>query len=152
MRAWIGTYTGTPSTGGVRFRMTFEGEGAEWQNVTILECAAPHRFLADVGAGPTGSPRLLPPPRGRRHDHAHLRAAAPEPRGRRDVGPGWDYYLDRLMAAARARRTMPEWESTTRPRRHYRGLHVPAPAAVPKLPKGGRRRAPEARIRGDPHP
>ena len=46
MQAWIGTYTGSPATGGVRFKMTFE-EGDEWQNVSILECQPPHRFLAD---------------------------------------------------------------------------------------------------------
>src|SRR4029453_17500425 len=53
MQAWIGTYTGRPETGGVRFRMTFEGEGAEWENVSILECDAPHRFLAHSGEGAT---------------------------------------------------------------------------------------------------
>ena len=40
MQAWIGTYTGRPETGGVRFRMGFEGEEGDWQNVSILECAA----------------------------------------------------------------------------------------------------------------
>ena len=54
MQAWIGTYTGRPETGGVRFRMGFEGEEGEWENVSILECAPPHRFMADSGPGPTG--------------------------------------------------------------------------------------------------
>src|SRR4029453_215782 len=52
MQAGIGTYPGRPETGGVRFQMTAEGD--EWQNVSILECAPPHRFMADSGPGPTG--------------------------------------------------------------------------------------------------
>ena len=30
MQSWIGTYTGRPQTGRVRFRMTAE-EGSEWE-------------------------------------------------------------------------------------------------------------------------
>src|SRR5690349_16687212 len=52
MKGWIGTYTGSPATGGVRFQMS--EEGAEWMNVSILECDAPHRFTADSGSGPSG--------------------------------------------------------------------------------------------------
>jgi uncharacterized protein YndB with AHSA1/START domain len=126
MQAWIGTYTGRPETGAVRFRMTFEGEGAEWQNVSILECAPPHRFLADSGPAPTGI-RVF----------AHLREAAgmttltfgqrlPNTADAATMGPGWDYYLDRLMAA-HGGRPLPEWE-TYYPAfaDHYKGLHVPA--------------------------
>ena len=127
MQAWIGTYTGRPETGGVRFRMGFEGEEGEWQNVSILECAPPHRFLADSGPGPTGI-RVF----------CHLREAGgmttltfgqklPNPADAAQMGPGWDYYLDRLMAAhaghADARvgaRTIPALAG------HYEELHVPA--------------------------
>ncbi|HVL60646.1 MAG TPA: SRPBCC domain-containing protein, partial [Microbacterium sp.] len=42
MQSWIGTYTGRPETGGVRFRMGFEGDEGEWQNVSILECGPPY--------------------------------------------------------------------------------------------------------------
>jgi hypothetical protein len=41
------------------------------------------------------------------------------------MGPGWDYYLDRLMAA-HARRPMPEWEQYYPAlAEHYQELHVP---------------------------
>ena len=44
------------------------------------------------------------------------------------MGPGWDYYLDRLMAA-HAGRPMPEWEHYYPAlAEHYQELHVPAGA------------------------
>ena len=132
MQAWIGTYTGTPSTGGVRFRMS--GDDAEWQNTTILECQAPYRFHVDIGEGPTAV-----------RVHCHLREAGgmttltlaqrlASSDDAANVGPGWDYYLDRF-AAVRAGRELPEWSGydpglvAT-----YRDMHVPAPTVAPKLP------------------
>ncbi|WP_350348129.1 SRPBCC domain-containing protein [Agromyces sp. G08B096] len=128
LSSWIGTYTGRPATGGIRFKMTAEGEDAPWENVSVLECDAPHRFHLDVGKAPE-TWRL----------HAHLvegggmttltfaqrladRAAAA------DIGPGWDYYLDRLEAA-RTGAPMPDW-ADYHPAfvRYYRELHVPEPA------------------------
>jgi hypothetical protein len=109
------------------------GDDAEWQNTTILECQAPYRFHADVGEGPTAV-----------RVHCHLREAGgmttltlsqrlANADDASSVGPGWDYYLDRF-AAIRAHRPMPEWSDydpglvDT-----YRALHVPAPAAAPKI-------------------
>src|SRR3954463_8050441 len=48
---WLGEFTGLPSTGAVRFRMNAEGDAAEWENVSILECSPPHRVSVDVGEG-----------------------------------------------------------------------------------------------------
>lgn len=135
MQAWIGTYTGTPSTGAVRFRMA--SEDAEWQNTSILECDAPHGFHADIGEG-EDAVRVF----------CHLREAGGmttltlgqrlrSPSDATSIGPGWDYFLDRL-AAARAGNEMPEWSSydpglvDT-----YRALHVPAAAKAPDA-AGGR--------------
>ncbi|GAA2030589.1 hypothetical protein GCM10009819_12910 [Agromyces tropicus] len=129
MQAWIGTYTGTPSTGAVRFRMS--GEDAEWQNTSILECDAPYGFRADIGEGET-SVRVF----------CHLREAGGmttltlgqrlrTPADATSVGPGWDFFLDRF-AAARGGSAMPEWSDydpglvAT-----YRSLHVPEGAADP---------------------
>ena len=125
MQAWIGTYTGRPETGGVRFRMTFEGEGAEWENVSILECDPPHRFLAHSGEGATAM-RVF----------CHLREAGgmttltfgqrlANPTEAATMGPGWDYYLDRL-AASRLGRELPAWEQYYPAlAEHYQELHVP---------------------------
>ena len=52
MQAWIGTYTGRPATGGVRFAWV-EGEEAEWQNVSILECGRALPLPRRLGPGPT---------------------------------------------------------------------------------------------------
>ncbi|WP_139415503.1 SRPBCC family protein [Agromyces laixinhei] len=124
MRAWIGTYTGSPATGGVRFRMETEGEG-EWQNVSILECAPPHRFVADSGSGPTGIRLFCHLLEGGGMTTLTLGQRLHDPSEAADMGPGWDFYLDRL-AAARAGTPQPAWETyypAFAP--HYRELHVP---------------------------
>jgi uncharacterized protein YndB with AHSA1/START domain len=108
LKTWIGEFTGLPSTGAVRFRMTAE-ENADWENVAILECEAPHRFAADVGPA----------------DHSwrvywHLHEASSHttltfgqrlhsPKDEASVGVGWDYYLDRLLAT-RSGKPLPRWE------------------------------------------
>jgi uncharacterized protein YndB with AHSA1/START domain len=108
MKSWIGTYTGRPATGAVRFQMT--EEGAEWINVTILECEAPHRFTADSGSGPAAM-RVF----------CHLHEAGgmttltfgqlvKDDFDASSMGPGWDFYLDRLIAARRGA-PLPAWES-----------------------------------------
>ncbi|BDZ54564.1 SRPBCC domain-containing protein [Agromyces marinus] len=128
MQAWIGTYTGTPSTGAVRFRMS--GEGAEWQNTSILECDAPYGFRADIGEG-EASVRVF----------CHLREAGGmttltlgqllhSAADATSVGPGWDYFLDRLVAT-RAGTELPDWQQYDPGLvETYRGLHVPDAASV----------------------
>lgn len=105
---WLGEFTGLPSTGAVRFRMNAEGDAAEWENVSILECSPPHRVSVDVGEGDKAW-RMF----------AHLTEASGRTTvtfGQRlpvvtegaDYGVGWDYYLDRLIAA-RSGKPMPDW-------------------------------------------
>jgi uncharacterized protein YndB with AHSA1/START domain len=105
---WLGEFTGTPSTGAARFRMNVEGDDAKWENVSILECSAPHKVSVDIGEGDKAW-RMF----------AHLTEASGRTTvtfGQRlpvvtegaDYGVGWDYYLDRLLAA-RARKPMPDW-------------------------------------------
>jgi uncharacterized protein YndB with AHSA1/START domain len=105
---WLGEFTGTPSTGAARFRMNAEGDDAKWENVSILECAPPHKLSADIGEGEKAW-RMF----------AHLTEASGRTIvtfGQRlavltegpDYGVGWDYYLDRLLAA-RVRKPMPDW-------------------------------------------
>ncbi len=128
MQKWIGTYTGQPSTRGVKLRMTSEPE-AEWEYVSILECHAPHRFLAESREGPDQM-RVF----------CHLREAGGMTTltlGQRlhqasdaaTIGPGWDYYLDRLIAA-RADKPLPEWEHYYPAHAgYYQRLVVPAKSA-----------------------
>ena len=125
MHAWIGTYTGIPSTGAVRFRMS--GDEAEWRNASVLLWDPPHRVRADIGEDESAI-----------RVYCHLREAGgmttltlghrlQSGADAKAIGPRCDYYLDRF-AAVRAGRAMPEWTDydpglvDT-----YRALHVPAP-------------------------
>lgn len=124
MQSWIGTYTGRPETGGVRFKMTAE-ENAEWENVSILECSPPHRFLADSGPGPNGMRVFCHLVEGGGMTTLTLGHRLQNPADAASMGPGWDFYLDRL-AAARAGRPLPEWEQYYPAfSSHYKELPVP---------------------------
>jgi uncharacterized protein YndB with AHSA1/START domain len=94
---WLGTWHGDPKEGRVRWRMTAE-EGAEEHDMEIRECRPPHRLAVTSYAGPYTW---------------HLEADLVERDGvttltfsQTDVapdevpgmGPGWEYYLDRLVA------------------------------------------------------
>ena len=96
MERWLGTWSGDPASGQVEFCMTAEGEDAPTERVQILECTPPERLevrwlegdwhiainIHEVG----GITRL---------DFAQTFATG-EPVT--VVGPGWEYYLDRLGA------------------------------------------------------
>ncbi|WP_395244721.1 SRPBCC domain-containing protein [Agromyces sp. MMS24-K17] len=127
--AWIGTWTGSPGTGAIMFRMTAEDPDAPWMSVSVLECEPPHRFRLHFGIG---------------HDarslHCHVREAAgglttlvfqerlTDTAAVGEIGPGWDYYLDRL-AAARSGQPMPDWNDYYPSLSdHYRELPVPRTA------------------------
>jgi len=108
MQSWVGTWTGRPDTGAMRFHRSVDPE-AEWEDVAVLECAAPHRFLGDFG-----------PPESSRRLYLHLNEASSHttvsvgqrlrsPREEARVGVELDYYLDRLVAY-RLGRKMPEWD------------------------------------------
>ena len=105
---WIGEYKGTGSTGAVKFRMNAEGDDAEWQDVAVRECTAPHRL--HVVVDPSGEAMVM---------YVHLTEASGHTTvtfGYRlhkvadgaDLAVGWDYYFDRLTAA-HDHKPMPEW-------------------------------------------
>ena len=93
---WIGTWTGDPASGSVTWRMLFEGDDAG-DEMTIRACEPPHRLHVTSRVGE----ELW------RYDldlsHADgvttLTFAQPgiAPGLVGDVGPGWDYYLDRMV-------------------------------------------------------
>lgn len=108
LERWIGHWAGEPGVGNVvRFTMSAE-EGAEPEEVAILACEPPHIFEADLTQGDgawhvavrleesDGVTTLL---------FSQSIAAGEESQG---MGPGWEYYLDRLVAD-RADAPMPEW-------------------------------------------
>lgn len=105
---WIGELTGTPSTGAARFRMNAAGDDADWENVTILECDAPHRFAADIGPSNTSRRVYVHLTEASGHTTVTLGQRLRSLREEADIGVSWDYYLDRLLAA-RTGKPMPDW-------------------------------------------
>jgi len=105
LQRWIGTWTGTPAVGGtVDFRMTAEGEDVPVEQVTILACDPP-RSLAIEWTIPD-QPLWRVELRLAEADQAtggteltFVHHMAGSPAGFADIGPGWQYYLDRLGAA-----------------------------------------------------
>ena len=99
---WIGTWSGDPASGAVQFRMTAEGEDAEAETTTVHECDPPRRLvLSWTAAGPSGGLWEVALDLAE-HDGVTtvtFTQRVPDTATGRDVGPGWEYYLDRLVAA-----------------------------------------------------
>jgi len=109
LERWVGTWTGDPSTGQVAFRMTAEGEDAPEEIQTIEACEPPRRLVTRSRTpGPDGTGEVdwvleldLSEVDGvstltfaQRVDDAEMASS---------IGPGWEYYLDRLVAAENGR-------------------------------------------------
>lgn len=95
---WIGYYEGDPAAGSVQLFMTAEGEGPA-ETVMIDECEPPRLLAVTQGAGPDGwrlRADLTQSGGTTTLTFTHLALAAD---ALEMVGPGWDYYLDRLVAA-----------------------------------------------------
>ena len=95
---WLGTWRGDPASGSVTFRMGFEGDGAAEEEMEIRECDPPRRVAVTSHVGEY-----------RWHLDVDLSEADgvttlefSQPDLDHDdslsVGPGWEFYLDRLVA------------------------------------------------------
>ena len=95
---WIGTFTGDPATGRVAFLMTAEG-ATEPGDMDIRECTPPRvlKVTSHVGEELWHLDLSLEESEG----VTTLTFAQPDidPVAAESVGPGWEYYLDRLVAA-----------------------------------------------------
>ena len=95
---WWGTWSGDPTTRQVSATMTAEAD-AQPQPVEIRTCAPPHllalRFL--VGEEEWLLDLELRETDGQTELTLVQTFAGPD--GVADIGPGWEYYLDRLVAA-----------------------------------------------------
>lgn len=113
LQRWIGTWSGDPASGSVVFRMTSEGDDVPDQIWDIERCDPPRRLdvrtreatpFSEDGSGErvhwvlrlelveTAGETML----------TFVQALADGPLGTdmaASVGPGWEYYLDRLVAA-----------------------------------------------------
>jgi uncharacterized protein YndB with AHSA1/START domain len=96
---WIGTWTGDPASGSVLFRMLFEGEEHAGETMEIRACDPPHRLHLTSHAGEETWLLELD----LTHADGVTTLTFSQPDVAREqvagVGPGWDYYLDRLVDA-----------------------------------------------------
>lgn len=95
---WFGPWSGDPTTGRVTVTLSAE-EGAPPTEIEIRECRAPHvlrtsssqgdgAWLVDLELAETDGVTTLT-----------LTHPDVDPASADSIGPGWEYYLDRLVAA-----------------------------------------------------
>jgi uncharacterized protein YndB with AHSA1/START domain len=101
---WIGTWTGEPASGEVRFQMLFEGDDMPAEAFAIDECDPPRRLRVTTtspydGENPTHWRLRLDLTEADGVTTLTFAQSVPDPKMAEGVGPGWDYYLDRLVAA-----------------------------------------------------
>jgi uncharacterized protein YndB with AHSA1/START domain len=99
LEKWIGTWTGRAGVGKtISFLMTEEGDEPEM--VTILGCDPPRYMVLELGAAGGGTWRLaLTLIEQDGHTTLTLQHYLHPSDTLAEIGPGWDYYLDRLVAA-----------------------------------------------------
>lgn len=95
---WIGTWEGDPASGEVSFTMTAEGDAAPPEPCRIDACDPP--TLLQVTLGEQGWTLRLELSEAAGVTRLDLSQQLADPELAASVGPGWDYYLDRLVAAA----------------------------------------------------
>jgi uncharacterized protein YndB with AHSA1/START domain len=113
MERWIGTWSGDPASGEVSFRMTAEGDDVPEEIYLVEACEPPHRFVVRSRESASFSPDGAGPRVAWQHTLelseadglttlTFTQVIPGGPVGADmvgNVGPGWDYYLDRLVAA-----------------------------------------------------
>jgi uncharacterized protein YndB with AHSA1/START domain len=96
---WIGTWKGAPAVGGdLQFTMRFEKDAAA-ETVTILECEPESRFRLRWAAESTPWVVAVSIVEVDGSTTVYLSQRLSASRDAGMIGPGWEYYLDRLMAA-----------------------------------------------------
>lgn len=101
---WIGTWEGDPASGTVLFQMRFEGDEVPAERFTIDVCEPPYRLEittqspADGEDPETWHLRISLAEEGG-VTTLHFAQDVPDPELATGVGPGWDYYLDRMLVA-----------------------------------------------------
>ena len=96
---WFGRWEGKPGVGNeIRVQMGFE-EGSPWLTKTIQACERPHRLVLDsVGSSFTSRLELSLTSTSDGCELEFVQHAIDRAKVG-DVGPGWEYYLDCLVAA-----------------------------------------------------
>lgn len=101
---WIGTWAGDPAEGHVEFQMNAEGDNVPAERFTITTCEPP-RLLVIETEPPVGTDVQvgwdieLALTEAEGVTTLEFRQSAPDAEMVASVGPGWEFYLDRLVAA-----------------------------------------------------
>lgn len=96
---WFGPWRGDPQSGSVQVQMGFE-EGAPWSDVRIDACQPPRRLLVAL-IDDTGEWNLEVMLSAGEHGGTLLELIQhlKDPTVAENSGPGWEYYLDMLIAS-----------------------------------------------------
>ena len=110
LERWIGRWEGDAGPGRtVAFTMTVE-ENAAPEDALIRECDAPNRLVIDFDPGDEAWRISLTLTEADRVTTLRFVMGLLESQDVSDFAPGWEYYLDRLVADF-AGEPMPEWEA-----------------------------------------
>jgi hypothetical protein len=124
LRGWIGTYTGSPRTNAVRFRMESEHD-SQWEYVSILECTEFSRLRLDIGEGDEAWRVMAHLSEGSGKTVLTFGLRLDSPTEAATFGPVWDYYLDRFVASRTHHPLPPFSRYYPALKRHYEELIVP---------------------------
>ncbi|MEZ4241554.1 MAG: SRPBCC family protein [Myxococcota bacterium] len=103
---WFGRWEGEPGAGStIRVQMAFE-QDAPWMDATIEVCDAPHRLALTTGMAWRLELRLSQVGDDTELVFVHH---LKDREGVGEIGPGWEYYLD-MLVAARADRELPTFD------------------------------------------
>ena len=95
---WIGPFTGDPADGWVTLRMNAEG-GAPEGRMEIRSCRPPHHLAVTAHTGEDRWLIDLDLHEAERVTTLEFSQVCGDPDVAASVGAGWEYYLDRLVAA-----------------------------------------------------
>ena len=106
---WFGPWEGDARPGNVvRIQLVHE-KGQPWTNVTIEECEAPRRLIL-ITKDESGVWRIeLTLTQADNTTTLRFAQHLSDPKLAGDVGPGWEYYLD-MLVASREGRALPSFE------------------------------------------
>ena len=119
---WIGSWSGDPASGTVEMTMSAE-EGSPAETVGVLRCEAPDLLVVRIG--PDGWVVTVRIEGDDDEVTISLEQDIADSESASDIGPGWDFYLDRLVEAEAGRdpetlRFSPDYHPALAD--HYRAL------------------------------
>lgn len=99
---WFGRWSGDPASGTISVTLAAE-KGAPAATAHVLACEAPRRLVLEFPQGEDSWTIELTVSGGGEVSTVTLAQAIADPEAAAMIGPGWEFYLDRLVAAAEGR-------------------------------------------------